>query len=131
MGEGELEARSHELLDVGALHVLRLLDLGNLEDVDRGKTGTVARSHVLVQRLGGLSTGERTELLVHVVGARARVVSQPNGEVLDLEGLLLVDLLKSMQRHKKVRIADARRVTETVVDWTRIERDVERRTMQS
>ena len=44
MGEGELETRSHELLDVGALHVLVLLDLGNLEDVDRGETGAVARS---------------------------------------------------------------------------------------
>lgn len=92
VGEGELETRSHELLDVGALHVLVLLDLGNLENVDRGETGTVARSHVLVQRLGSLGTRERTELLVHVVSARARVVSQPHGEVLHLEGLLLVDL---------------------------------------
>ena len=90
--ERELEARGHELLDVRALDVLGLLDLGNLENVDRGETSTVTGSHVLVERLGGLSTGERTELLVHVVGSGSRVVSEPDSEVLDLEGLLLVDL---------------------------------------
>lgn len=90
--QGELETGGHKLLDVGALDVLALLDLGNLENVDRGETGTVASSHVLVERLGGLGTRKSTELLVHVVGTGSRVVSQPDGEVLDLEGLLLVDL---------------------------------------
>lgn len=93
VGERELEVGGHELLDVRALDILRLLDLGNLENVDRGETSTVAGGHVLVERLGGLGTGERTELLVHVVGTRSRVVSEPDGKVLDLEGLLLVDLL--------------------------------------
>lgn len=92
VGEGELETGGHELLHVRALDVLVLLDLGDLEDVDRGETGTVAGGHVLVERLSGLGTGECAELLVHVVGTRARVVSEPDGEVLDLEGLLLVDL---------------------------------------
>lgn len=91
--KGELETRSHELLDVRTLDILGLLDLGDLENVDRGETGTVAGSHVLVERLGGLGARKRTELLVHVVGTRARVVSEPDSEVLDLEGLLLVDLL--------------------------------------
>lgn len=98
VGEGELETGGHELLDVRALDVFALLDLGNLEDVDRGETGTVTSSHVLVQRLGGLGTRKSTELLVHVVGARSRVVSQPDGEVLDLEGLLLVDLWARQNR---------------------------------
>lgn len=93
VGKGELEAGGHELLHVRTLDVVRLLDLGDLEDVDRSETGTVAGSHVLVERLSGLRARKRTELLVHVVGARSRVVSQPDGEVLDLEGLLLVDLV--------------------------------------
>lgn len=99
--EGELEAGSHELLDVRALDVLGLLNLGDLENVDRGETSTVAGSHVLVERLGGLSAGERAELLVHVVGTRSRVVSEPDSEVLDLEGLLLVNLLVLMQRGER------------------------------
>lgn len=92
MRKGELETRGHELLDVRALDVLGLLNLGDLEDVDRGETSTVAGSHVLVERLGGLSAGKSAELLVHVVSTGSRVVSEPNGEVLDLQGLLLVDL---------------------------------------
>lgn len=49
-------------------------------------------SHVLVQALDGISAAEVTELLVHVVGSRARVVSKPDTKVLDLQGLLFVDL---------------------------------------
>lgn len=88
----ELETRSHELLDVRTLDILTLLNLGDLENVDRGETRTVTSGHVLVQRLGGLGARKRTELLVHVVRTRSRVVSQPHGKVLDLDGLLLVDL---------------------------------------
>lgn len=49
-------------------------------------------SHVLVESLDGGDTGHLTVLLVHVVGAGARVVLDPDTEVLDLLGLLLVDL---------------------------------------
>ena len=60
--------------------------------VDRPEAGTVAGSHVLVESLDGVNTAELTELLVHVVGARARVIAEPYAKVLDLEGLLLGDL---------------------------------------
>ena len=60
--------------------------------VDRPETCTVAGSHVLVERLDGVGTGELTELLVHVVRAGTRVVTEPDTEVLDLLGTLLVDL---------------------------------------
>ena len=49
-------------------------------------------SHVLVEGLNGVGTAHLTELLVHVVGAGARVVTQPDTEVLDLGGTLLGDL---------------------------------------
>ena len=60
--------------------------------VDGAETGTVAGSHVLVESLNGLGAGHLAELLVHVVGTGARVVAEPDTEVLDLEGALLVDL---------------------------------------
>ena len=60
--------------------------------MDGPEAGTVAGSHVLVQSLDGLSAGHLTVLLVHVVGAGARVVTQPDTEVLDLGGTLLGDL---------------------------------------
>ena len=60
--------------------------------MDRPETGTVAGSHVLVEGLDGIGTSELTELLVHVVGSGARVIPEPDTEVLDLQGLLLVDL---------------------------------------
>lgn len=60
--------------------------------MDGPEAGTVAGSHVLVEALDSVNTGELTELLVHVVGARARVVSEPDTEVLDLGRLLLGDL---------------------------------------
>ena len=42
--------------------------------------------------MDGVGTRKFTELLVHVVGAGAGVVSEPDTEVLDLQWALLVDL---------------------------------------
>lgn len=60
--------------------------------MDRSETGTVAGGHVRVQGLDGVGPGHLTVLLVHVVGAGARVVADPDAEVLDLQRVLLVDL---------------------------------------
>jgi len=72
--------------------------------VDRAETGTVAGSHVLVQSLDGLGTAHLTELLVHVVGTGAGVVADPDTEVLDLKGALLVDLGRNQQSFQDPRI---------------------------
>jgi len=93
VGERELQVLGNQLLDVGALDVGGLLDLNNTEDVDGPETSTVAGSHVRVQGLDSIGSGQLSVLLVHVVSARARVVSQPDAEVLDLLGVLLVDSL--------------------------------------
>jgi hypothetical protein len=53
---------------------------------------SVTGGHVLVKRIDGGDAGHLTVLLVHVVGTGARVVPDPDTEVLDLLGLLLVDL---------------------------------------
>lgn len=60
--------------------------------MDGPEAGTVAGSHVLVERLDGVGAAHLTVLLVHVVGAGTRVVSDPDTEVLDLERVLLLDL---------------------------------------
>lgn len=60
--------------------------------MDGAEAGTVPGSHVLVEGLDGIGTGELTELLVHVVGSGTRVVTDPDTEVLDLQWLLLRDL---------------------------------------
>ena len=60
--------------------------------VDRPETSAVTGGHVLVERLNRVGAGHLTVLLVHVVGTRARVVADPDTEVLDLEGVLLGDL---------------------------------------
>ena len=87
----ELQVLGQELLDVLSLDVGGLLDLGNLQDVDRSKSSSVSGGHVLVQRLDGTNSGNVSDLLVHVVGTRSGVVSNPDAEVLDGSWVSLVD----------------------------------------
>jgi hypothetical protein len=61
--------------------------------LNRTETSAVTSSHVLVASVNGVGARELAELLVHVVSTGARVVTEPDAEVLDLEGLLLADLL--------------------------------------
>lgn len=66
MGERELESWLEELLDVRPPDVLLLLNLGNSEDLDIPKSGSVSGSHVLVHGLDSLSSGKSSELLDHL-----------------------------------------------------------------
>lgn len=90
VGKGESELGLEELFDVWATDVVCFLDLDDAENVDRPESGTVSCCHVLVERFHGVGAAEFAELLVHVVCARAGVVTEPNTEVLDLQRLLLV-----------------------------------------
>jgi len=56
------------------------------------EAGTMPGRHVLVEALDCVSAGEVTELLVHVVCARAGIVANPDAEVLDFQRTLLIDL---------------------------------------
>lgn len=60
--------------------------------MDVPEARAVTGGHVLVERVDGVGAGHLAVLLVHVVGAGARVVADPDTEVLDLQGVLLVDL---------------------------------------
>lgn len=64
--------------------------------MDGSETGTVTGGHVLVHGLDGFGPGHLAVLLVHVVGTGAGVISDPDTEVLDLQGVLLVDLEKKL-----------------------------------
>ena len=58
----------------------------------------MAGGHVLVEGIDGLAAGHLAVLLVHVVGTRARVVTDPDTEVLDLLGALLMNLQARVNR---------------------------------
>lgn len=47
---------------------------------------------ILTASLDGVSTGDLTELLVHIVSSRARIITKPDTKVLNLQGLLLQNL---------------------------------------
>jgi hypothetical protein len=66
--------------------------------VDRTEAGAVAGGHVLVEGIDGLAARHLAVLLVHVVGTRARVVTDPDTEVLDLLGALLMNLQARVNR---------------------------------
>lgn len=85
----ETQVGSRELLDVWSADIRSLGDLLDAQDLDGAEACAVARSHVLVERVYGVRTGELAELFVHVVRARAGVVAHPDTEVLDSERGLL------------------------------------------
>ena len=89
----ELQVLSQELLNVWSLDIRSLLELSNLQDVDRSESGSVSGSHVLVQSLNGVDSGDVSYLLVHVVRTGSGVVSDPDTEVLDLGWTSLGDLV--------------------------------------
>jgi hypothetical protein len=75
----------------------------------------VTGGHVLVESIDGCDAGHLTVLLVHVVGTGARVVLEPDTEVLDLLGLLLVDLNKvSLSCYVDPQLAKHTWFTETI-----------------
>lgn len=60
--------------------------------LNRPEPGTVAGRHVLVQRSDSISATKISDLLVHVVCARARIISDPDAKVLNFQRLGLGDL---------------------------------------
>ena len=55
----------------------------------------MASAHVAIALGDGSADGQVSVLAVHVVGSGPGVVSEPDAEVLDLEGLPLDDLLNA------------------------------------
>jgi hypothetical protein len=74
VGERELESWLEELLDVRPPDVLLLLNLGDSEDLDIPKSGSVSGGHVLVHGLDSLGSGKSSELLDHLKISFVQVV---------------------------------------------------------
>lgn len=66
MGQGELQSRFEELLDVWSSNLVLLLNLCDSEDLDTSKSGSVSSGHVLVHGFDGLSSGKGSELFDHL-----------------------------------------------------------------
>ncbi len=80
-----------ELDDVSSLALVGRDGL-DFHDLDGVSAGSVLGAHVSVALSDGALGGQVSVFSVHVVCARARVVSQPDGEVLHLQWSSLVDL---------------------------------------
>ena len=59
----------------------------------------MSRGHVLVHGLDGVGSRHVPVLLVHVVRARSRVVTNPDAKVLDLQWALLMNLTAALHQH--------------------------------
>jgi hypothetical protein len=59
--------------------------------VNAPESSTMSGSHILIQCLDSIGAAQFSVLLVHVVSARARVVTNPDAKILDLERALLMD----------------------------------------
>jgi len=87
----KLQPGNEQLPDIGTTNVCRL-DLLNADDVDRREACAMARRHVLVTGIDSIDSGQLAILLVHVMCARTRVISNPDAKILDLERLPLAYL---------------------------------------
>jgi len=88
----ELDLAVVVLQGVGT-HTLRSLGSRSRDNLDARRTDTVLGSHLGVELVDGTTEGDFTELLDHVVGTRARIITKPDLEVLDVVGVLLEDLM--------------------------------------
>jgi len=52
--KGEFEILGKELLNVGPLNVIGLLEFDDFEDVDRPETGSMSGSHILVKSFNSI-----------------------------------------------------------------------------
>ncbi len=59
--------------------------------MDAPEPGTMSGGHILVQRLDGSRAAHLSVRLVHIVRAGSRIITDPDAEVLDFQGSLLVD----------------------------------------
>lgn len=79
-----------ELLDGRSATLVGSDDL-NLHYLDGVGASTMASSHITIALSDGSRCGQVSVLSVHVVGSTARVVTQPDTEVLHLQGSFLMN----------------------------------------
>lgn len=92
MWQRELEVLCEKLLDVWTADVVDLFNFNHLKDVNASESRSVTSGHILIHGVDSVCSAHFTVLLVHVVCARTRVVSNPYAKVLHLLWVLLVNL---------------------------------------
>jgi hypothetical protein len=92
MWERELEVLRDELFNVRPPDLVAVLEFHDFQDVNRPESSTVPSRHVLVESLNRIRSRHLAILLVHIVCARSRIVSDPNPEILHFQGSSLMDL---------------------------------------
>merc|ERR1719424_2731784 len=120
----------------GAPLALGRLELGRLQNLDCRRLGARAARHVLVELVDGVCQLEGAELLVRVVRAGARLVAEPEPEVLHSQRLLLVNLQRGRRGGKSSegRVAEAvqlHRPDATNREWSAARPPLSRRTPSS
>ena len=88
----ELDVSVVELSDGRSL-ALGSRDDGSSDDVDGVESSSMSSGHIVVHILHGASQGGVSVLPVHIVGARSRVVSNPDAVVSHDSRVLLHDLV--------------------------------------
>ena len=89
---GELGGGPSELVGVGSLDVILLVDDQGLKDVDILSSGTVSSGHLVVDEGNGVVEGVGSNFPVHVDDSSAGEVLEDDSVKLDGVGLSLVDL---------------------------------------
>merc|ERR1711911_422389 len=92
VGQREFDGGIVELLDMWASAFV-ILYFFNSDNLDRVSTGTMTGSHITVALSDSSRHSQVAVLTVHVVGSGARVITQPDTEVLNLQWSLFMDLL--------------------------------------
>lgn len=87
----EAEILGEILISVASLD-LSITDDGSLDDLNVASHSSVSTGHVVVHLSDSSSQCGVSVLLVHIVSSASASVSEPNGEVLHLCGVLLKDL---------------------------------------
>merc|ERR1712137_1307157 len=95
MRQWEAKIGDKELFNVWTADIGHLFNFGDPKNLDRTEPGPVTGSHILIASVNSVGPGQFSELFVHVVGARARVVTKPDTEVLNLQRFLLVNQVDS------------------------------------
>ena len=91
MWKWELNTPGSELLGVVSQDILSG-DNSSSDDLNGTWSGTMSTGHLIVKLSDGTAKGEVSVLTVHIVSSRSGVISQPDTVVLDVSGVLLVDL---------------------------------------
>ena len=97
-----MDARRQRELDLGIVHLLDSSTSGlasgnwlNSDDLNAVSSSTMTSSHIPIALGDSSRDGQVTVFTVHVMSSGTRVITKPDTEVLNLQGLLFPDLFNA------------------------------------